>query len=120
MKSSRVQERSNVEVVQQDIVRYAASNWFRDFSRIFDGFVSSGPKLPKVAVKIAFNSKRFQVLSSETPDSPPLLSMGYSQIKKATSLRSVECLVDSNTEGISLLHTLRFSTYYVQKSYALT
>ena len=118
MKSSRVQERSNIEVVQQDIVRYAASNWFRDFSRIFDGFVSSGPKLPKVAVKIAFNSKRFQVLSSETPDSPPLLSMGYSQIKKATSVRSVECLVDS--EGISWLHTLRFSTYYVQKSYALT
>lgn len=118
MKSSRVQERSNVEVVQQDIIRYAASNWFRDFSRIFDGFVSSGPKLPKVAVKIAFNSKRFQVLSSESPDSPPLLSMGYSQIKKATSVRSVECLVDS--EGISLLHTLRFSTYYVQKSYALT
>lgn len=104
--SSRVQERSNVEVVQQDIVRYAASNWFRDFSRIFDGFVSSGPKLPKVAVKIAFNSKRFQVLSSETPDSPPLLSMGYSQIKKATSVRKGMYL-----DPLLVLNTIRSQTF---------
>lgn len=89
LKSSRVQERSDIEVVKQDIVRYAANNWFRDFSRMFDGFVSSGPKLPKVAVRMAFNSKGLVVLSSDNPDNPPLLSIGYSEIKKASSIRFV-------------------------------
>lgn len=104
--SSRVQERSGIEVVKQDIVRYAASNWFRDFSRIFGGFVSSGPKLPKAAVKIAFNSKGFQVLSSDNPDTPPLLSLGYSQIKKASSVRKGMYL-----DPVLVLNTIRSQTF---------
>ncbi|KAJ7381345.1 hypothetical protein OS493_001470 [Desmophyllum pertusum] len=55
--STRVQERCDSQVVKQDIVRYAAANWFREFSRTFDGFVSSGPKLPKISVRLAFNSQ---------------------------------------------------------------
>jgi len=77
-------------VVKKDIVNYAATHWFKEFSRMFDGFVASGPNLPKIAVRLAFNSQGLLVFSSENRDASQLLSLSYSQIKKASSLRYVD------------------------------
>ncbi|XP_078379190.1 myosin-VIIa-like isoform X1 [Oculina patagonica] len=111
--SSRVQERSHSQVVKQDIVRYAATNWLKEFSRIFDGYVSSGPKLPKAAVRLAFNSQGLMVFSSGNLDAPPLLGLAYSQIKKASSLRKGMYL-----DAVLVVNTSRSSTYTFRSPHA--
>ena len=75
--------------MKEDVVIYAAASWFNEFSRIFDGFVSSGPKLPKVAVNIAINSSGLLVLPKEGTKVPPLLGLDFSQIKNVESIRFV-------------------------------
>lgn len=77
-------------MVKKDIVNYAATHWLKEFSRVFDGFVASGPNLPKIAVRLACNSQGLLVFSSENRDAPQLLSLSYSQIKKVSSLRYVD------------------------------
>ena len=90
IQSSRIQERSDVGVVKTDIVNYAMKNWLREFSRMFDGFVTSGPNLPKIAVRLACNSEGLLVFSFEKRDAPQLLNLSYSQIKKVDSVRYVD------------------------------
>lgn len=85
--SDRVHDRADIEIVKEDVVIYAAASWFNEFSRMFDGFVSSGPKLPKVAVNIAINSSGLMVLPKEGTKAPPLLVLDFSQIKKVESVR---------------------------------
>ncbi|XP_020629443.1 myosin-VIIa-like isoform X2 [Orbicella faveolata] len=111
--SSRIQERSVVEVVKKDIVNYAATHWFKEFSRMFDGFVASGPNLPKIAVRLAFNSQGLLVFSSENRDASQLLSLSYSQIKKASSLRKGMYL-----DAVLMLTTSRSTTYSFRSLHA--
>ena len=82
-------ERADGEFVKHDIVAYAAASWFHEFSRMFDGFVSSGPKLPKIAVNLAINSSGLLVLPKEDIKAPPLLGLDFSQINKVESVRYV-------------------------------
>jgi len=111
--SSRIQERSVVEVVKKDIVNYAATHWFKEFSRMFDGFVVSGPNLPKIAVRLAFNLQGLLVFSSENRDASQLLSLSYSQIKKASSLRKGMYL-----DAVLMLTTSRSTTYSFRSLHA--
>lgn len=86
-KSPRVNERADGEFVKHDIVMYAAANWFNEFSRMFDGFVSSGPKLPKIAVNLAINLSGLLVLPKEDIKAPPVLGLDFSQMNKVESVR---------------------------------
>jgi len=70
-------------------VIYAAASWLNEFSRMFDGFVSSGQKLPKIAVNLAINSSGLLVLPKEDIKAPPVLGLDFSQINKVESVRYV-------------------------------
>lgn len=82
-------ERADGEFVKHDIVIYAAASWFNEFSRMFDCFVSSGPKLPKIAVNLAINSSGLLVLPKEDIKAPPVLGLDFSRINKVESVRYV-------------------------------
>jgi len=85
--SDRVKARADSQFVKEDVVLYAATTWFIEFSRTFEGFVSSGPKLPKVAVNLAINSRGLLVFQKENAKAPPLLGLDFSQMKKVESIR---------------------------------
>jgi len=111
--SSRIQERSDVGVVKKDIVNYAMKHWLREFSRMFDGFVTSGPNLPKIAVRLACNSEGLLVFSFEKRDTPQLLNLSYSQIKKVDSVRKGMYL-----DAVLVLTTVRSTTYSFRSLHA--
>lgn len=75
--------------MKEDIVLYAGTTWFTEFSRTFDGFVSSGPKLPKVAINLAINSRGILVFQKKNTQALPLLGLDFSQMKKVESIRFV-------------------------------
>ena len=56
---------------------------------MFDAAVSAGPKLPKVAVGLAINSRGITVYHNENAKASPLLGLDFSQMKKVESERFV-------------------------------
>lgn len=97
LQSARVHERSDDRFVKEDIVLYAATTWFKEFSRSFDAFVSSGPKLPKMPVILAINSRGILVFPKDNDKAPPLLGLDFSQLKKVESIRFVSLKLTKNT-----------------------
>lgn len=100
--------RADSQFVKEDVVLYAATTWFIEFSRTFEGFVSSGPKLPKVAVNLAINSRGLLVFQKENAKAPPLLGLDFSQMKKVESIRFVSLGFTWNTD---LYKDIPYSVY---------
>ena len=91
MQNDRIQDRADPHYIKEDVVLYAGTTWFTEFSRVFDGVVSAGPKLPKVAIRLAVNSRGILVYHKENTKVPPLLGLDFSQMKKVESERFVLC-----------------------------
>lgn len=85
--NDRIQDRADPHYIKEDVVLYAGTTWFTEFSRVFDGVVSAGPKLPKVAIRLAVNSRGILVYHKENTKVPPLLGLDFSQMKKVESER---------------------------------
>ncbi|XP_074634080.1 myosin-VIIa-like isoform X1 [Acropora palmata] len=85
--NARIQDRADNHYIKEDVVLYAGTTWFKEFSRNFDATVSAGPKLPKVAVGLAINSRGITVYHKENAKALPLLGLDFSQMKKVKSER---------------------------------
>ena len=89
LQNDRIQDRADNHYIKEDVVLYAGTTWFKEFSRKFDATVSAGPKLPKVAVGLAINSRGITVYHKDNEKALPLLGLDFSQMKKVKSERFV-------------------------------